>query len=1171
MCKSVEELIEEVEIKYKEALVEYEDNCILLERYDDKFLDSDNNIFNYDEHSILMELIDRYRVIKNQRYNRKYEDAEEKLQTLQKDIDEHFKNINRRKMQIGHRKDSEKLSSEMYFINDFKNRLRLTIKLIHDGLIPFENYVKYCNEMGLDLCEDKDYTLFLVNKCLLLNHTTMFNDECSKILDKLTKRIEGRKAYSNELLFCVGTLTMQYRLYKNAEVIFKQLIEKLDNKIALNQADTNEKYMYFSAYMMLISSYEYSGEYNQALMTLIGEISQKEPIELCKSLITKIEEILKENNYYGIDELCFSSNDKNRRQKIIYILRQIVVNNNPFESNIAKFAYLNGNIFYEITKEDNKLRKNHIKDLYKKKNENRLEVINRVYEKYCQTPEKNKPLHDFLHLLAHCINEEAVLVIHRQYPSEEEIYKSLITLARALMLLVSEDEETYRGAHAFKTCFATVYAEAGEFHIASRSISEIVTDDQYSKMDVVSKAEIDFFYYLLPRIDDINNGNPINYSVEGDQHYNHYLNCCYRNFDFDAISHILLLSFEYQVAVMLQNGDLISIAKELKKRKCGVGDELLEEKYRNVVNIKNLDAHNIWLKNERNKVKYMFQFLKLYFDWDEKSRTVRSPRIYEIAYQYLKVSNSFGQNPDTVDIPYIDFDDTKSSIERIQKLFREAKEENGLIAIDNVKLVLSDSINILLEPDSMSAYFVYDGNQHDKLTEDVDPDYARIRYFSSESEAIKEFFLMSTFMKIKEDFTNPSKIFIMTPVNNAEPCKFFVQNSHHFIKYNYENEVDSEYDFDDVNSQYSLSLIRPSLLSKDWLVRLNYASINWVWALTFIIKDDKSRDTKYTIYYRNKQPMSSIIYNRKKCEDGLNDLYKEPLIRHERKCNALRKCHVWKIEEINHSNLKKIFSSFPEITWEENINNYEQGKLLIWRAVHEQRTVWRIIFTKNEEKIDDMMMALCNFGQEIPFIKRKETIIQEWPMPYDALGGNKPYMFICHLGKEDDFVKEELNSFFESNGIRYWYDHEMILGDEWLSKVKKIIDKDNCVGCIMLVTKQEFFESLSINYELAEIEKKKIRNPNFSIICIIYNCYSENELNEMVRKAYGQGDYSRQDAYRTCIKVIGIGNSQYLKVYLNEVKGDTLNEYHLNEIRSGRKSGAVLELCKTLCVIKEEI
>ena len=403
MCGSIAELIGQVEIEYEKALSEYEDSGILLQRHDDKFLDSDNNIFN-DEHKILMELIDRYRIIKNQRYNRNYEEAEKQLLALKNDVDEHFKSINRRMRQIGYGEDKEKLSSERYFINDFQNHLKLTIKLIRTGLIPFENYVKHCDEMGVDLCEDKDYTLFLVNKCLLLNHAMMFNDECVRILDKLTKRVKGRKEYSNDLLFCVGTLTIQYRLYKNAEVIFMQLISKLENKIITNHADNNEKYMYFSSYMMLISSYEYSGEYNKALTTLIGGTNKNTPIDICKSWLEKISGILSDKNY-KIDDLCFASDDKSKRKKIINILRELVVNNNPFESEIAKFSYLNGDVFYDITKKFNESKKTHIHDLYRKKNEARVDVINRVCEKYCEKPEKNKPLHDFLHLLAHCINE----------------------------------------------------------------------------------------------------------------------------------------------------------------------------------------------------------------------------------------------------------------------------------------------------------------------------------------------------------------------------------------------------------------------------------------------------------------------------------------------------------------------------------------------------------------------------------------------------------------------------------------------------------------------------------------------------------------------------------------------------------------------------------------------
>lgn len=1168
MHKSITELIDWVEVEYRNALSEYENKCILLERHDDKFLDSDNNIFTYEQHSILMGLIDRYRAIKNQRHNRNYEDVKDQLLILKKDVNEYFINVYHRMMQIDMGEAYEKLSSERYFINDFQNRLDLTIKLICNCLIPFEKYVNQCEEDGSDLCEDEDYTLFLVNKCLILNHTSLFNDECVRILNKITKKLEGRKAYSSALLFRVGTLNMQHRLYDNAEVIFKQLITKLYHKVA-NEANVNEKYMYFSAYIMLISSYEYSGKYDKALLTLIGGTSANDSLKICNELINKITSAIR-SEVNSIDALCFVSNDKVKREKIVQILRETIVYRNPFDSEIAKFAYDNGEVFLELTKKENCRQRDNINKLYKEKNEDRTDVINRVCEKYSETEEKNKPLHDFLHLLAHCINEEAVLVIYRQYPAEEELYHKLIILARAIMLLVSEDEETYKGAHSFKTCFATVYAETGEFHLASRSISEIVMNPQYSKMDVTSKAEIDFFYYLLPRIDSISNGNLINYSIEGDQHYNHYLNCCYRKFDFDAISHISLLSFEYQIAVMLQNGDLASIAKEFNSHTNKSGDGSLEAKYRHVINIRNLDVHNIWLRNERNKVKYIFQFLKLYFASNDKGKTVRSPRIYEVAYQYLKISKSYGQDPESVKSLYIDFDDVENAIQVMQELFGEVKRENHSLAIDNIKLVISDYAEEPVEFDSMSAYFVFNTQKKQSYLED-DPEFARIRFFDSQSAALKEFFLMSTLMKIKEDFINPSRIFIMTPINNAEPCKFLVTDDYNLIHQNYESSIDSEYDFNDVNTQYSLSLIRPSKLSKDWLTRLNYASRDWVWALTFAIKNDKSRNTQYTVYYPDKQPISSIIYNCERCKNKLNSLYKNFNIRHGGNCGSLRKCHVWRINKIDKPDVKQLFASFPEIAWVEDIRKYGNGELLLWKSEQDQTVIWRIVFIKSDQCIDSTMMALCNYGQEVPFEKRKKEILQEWPAPYDIFNGTKPFVFICHLGKEDNFVREELNSFFESGGVRYWYDHEMILGEDWLKKVKNVINKNNCVGCIMLVTKQEFFESVSINREFAELAEKKRKNPDFSIVPVIYNCYGESELNEMVRRAYGQGSYLHQESYKICIDLIGIGHSEFLKVYLNDVKGNTLQEYRMNELDDGRKSGAILELCKTLNVIKEEL
>ena len=160
----------------------------------------------------------------------------------------------------------------------------------------------------------------------------------------------------------------------------------------------------------------------------------------------------------------------------------------PFHSEISAFAYQNNHVFKQMSKAHNKEVCSHIKHLHNERELKRGNDIKKVCERYLEPEESNKSLHDYLHLLAHCINEEAVLVIRRESPREEKLYRQLVVLARAIMLLVSEDTETYSGANSFKTCFATVYAEAGEFHVASKSISDIISMPEYNRMDIASKA-----------------------------------------------------------------------------------------------------------------------------------------------------------------------------------------------------------------------------------------------------------------------------------------------------------------------------------------------------------------------------------------------------------------------------------------------------------------------------------------------------------------------------------------------------------------------------------------------------------------------------------------------------------------------------------------------------------
>lgn len=1204
--KSIQDVILGIECEYQKSIQEYRDQCILQERHNTEFLNSDKNIFNSIDHPILMELINDYREIKKGLFNRNYKQAQDLLVSLKDRVKEHYIGINRRAGQIEDRDAVSNFKSEMYFLTDFIFRLEMTIELIGNCLVPLEDYAADRAKAGFEISQDEDYELFLVNKCLVLYRTALFDDECIEILEKLTKRLCGRKFYSKHMLFRVGTLNIQYRLYEHAERIFGQLIEKLRNEASSSTWDNEEKRIFFSSYMMLVSSYEYSGQYNKALATLIGEPLDEDPLQLCKHLIEKVINTLSKAEK-SINDLVFASNDEESRQRVVGLLRRILITNtenNLFNGEIAQFAYANGEIFYRITQKENNEITKYIQNLYRAKGETRDDITEKAVQKHIQSEEKNKPLHDYLHLLAHCLNEEAVLILKRRYPDDKDIYRNLIILSRAIMLLVAEDEETYIGAHAFKTCLATVYAEAGEFHLASQNISEIIQDpEQYSGMDVVSKAEIDFFYYLLPRINAISSTNPISNSY-ADKYYNHYLNCCYRNFDFDAISHISLLSFEYRLAILLQSGDLARISEEFYEQ-VSADENNLEDNYNAVINIKNLDAHNIWLKNERHKVRYIYEFLKLYLQHDKDGNSLRSPRLYEMAYQYLKINHCFGQDTEISEIQYIDFDCPQNAIKLMTELFDGARlsgecadcvkgGQNIELTIGNVKLILADHWINKKDLDRTSLYFIFNGvicdsvadedtAKHHSLSDELNKDIflERIQFFDTPSKAIKEFFLLCTFMMIRADFVNPSRIFIMTPVNNAEPCKFPILDDLSLIHQNYDSNAETA-NFESLNAQYALSLNRSPFLCKKWLARLVHTSNTWLWALTFVLEDGNPNDMQYTIYFPDKQSTTAKLYHRAQCENILNHIFRPQRIIHTknkkqyRACNADPPlCHIWKTERILDAKFKELFKSFPEIAWKQYAERHPNGSLLFWKKNESNRyVVWRIVLTNNSRaEKDAIMQTICNEGLEYPFVKRNPDSAQEWPIPYDALQKNEPFLFICHLGKTDDVVKFELNSFFEAERIRYWYDHEMILGDDWLKMIRTIISKDTCVGCIMLITCQEFFESESINREFEELIQKKHEKSQFAIVPVVYNCYRSDDLLKMAKKAYEMEKVSLSQ-HQICLELLGLsphktkGNQT---IFLNDLKGGSLQEYTDNEKDKGRRTGAILHMCNELNVIKEKL
>ena len=1211
--KKIINFIDEVEKEYNAALKEYKDSCLRGEfEGQGKYVDSHNNIFSYEDstHQILMECIDEYQRIKNRSYSRDYADASNDLENLYQRVINHRKGIAGRRNQTKG-PISEKISGEKAFIDDFRRKLRLSKTLIDNCLMKIEDYITCFENDTSDICEDKDFILLRLNKCIILNETNMFAEECIGMLNKLTQKIHGRDYYSDELLFRTGTLNMSYRLYTNAEALFEQFIDGSKSRNMANE-DDEYKNMLFSSYMMLASCYEYSGEYSKSLAILMGIDTSTIAETICEDIIKQFEINLANDNKRILD-LSFAADDNEKKKAVIKMIKNIIGRDSFLSGCVADFAYHNGDVYTRMSELENQKIISEIDSVYNSvinsinsdgdtqfRNErlNKVENKDAIIRKHLKPKGSNKLLHDYLHIFAHCLNEVAVLVIGQK---NIELYRKIIILARAIMLYVSDDDEIYAAAHSFKSCFATVYAEAGEFGIARNIITEIIHDKQYEKMDAASKAELDFFYYLIPRIDEISNST-ITFSFNNSRNYDdHYLSCCYRTFDFDAIAHYALLSFEYRIAKILQVGDLADISAEFDKI---TNDSSIVNAYHKAIRINNLEGHNVWLKNERNKLKYMYQFLKLFLKVGENGMISYEPQLFETAYMFLSINSATGKNIDDNYIPYLKFDDIEETIIEIKRMFRvDNLDEKNILLISNLCLIISDKTieikygvrndnqqndnqqtvqliihningsNRAITLDEDIAYFVF-SPQRIANSNNLKNEY-NVRFFDNVEDALRAFFLFATFCTIKNDFANPSRIFIMTPVNNAEPCKFTVFDNDKLVKNGYKKQkltnMDSWSNFTLLNEQYSLSIQHPTFLSRDWLHRLNVVTKDWVWSLSFVLKgnqiEGKNSYIRYNVYYPNKASVSSIINNVVACKKALGKLYSRSKKPHQKICcGDIRRCRVCKKNIADNAELiGQLMHSFPEIKWEDYYAREINGRLFLWTYDNSSESVWRITYVSDcHNKEDEIMQAICKKGNDNPFADKEKYSPIDWPTPDDySLTNAPPFVFISHIGKSDEIVKRELATFFVNNRVRYWYDHERYAGD-WSDKVLSVINYTNCVGCVLLITSQDYFKSKSVNSELKALLEKKKKNDLFLVIPIVYNCYGVDDLKDTIRSAYR----STVDE-GICEELLGVDNSNALIMYLNEISGSSLEEYKRHENDVGRTQGTLMFNLRNIKTIRE--
>ena len=1190
---SVSELIKAIDQSFIDVVKDYRLACIRNEFYGDDFKDSEVDIFISNRYPYLMKLIDDYREIKDTPYSCEYTDAIEKINELKRNAHDFRITIDRRRRQV---KDSERnaLTSISFFLSELYDRLQFEIDIITKCLNPFSEYVNELNDNGMTINEDPDYILYYINKCVILSHTNFFKDDCVNGLINLNKRVIETTAYKSEMLFRLGTLDFNFHFYDEAKIILKRAIEQIEMEIK-EQDDDEKRYMLFSSYLMYVTSYEFSGDYIGALSILFG----LEPDNKTKTGIIDIDDIIKtfENALSqrgcSLKDLLFSTTNENEKRAVIALLNDIFVTN-IFKGRMAEFAYKNGYVFRKLIEKGNASFEEELEFVKDNGFDNdrhtpsQADII-RVHEHFNQCVEDNKPMHDYLHILSHCLNEEATAILANDKVGYNGKACDLMIIARALMLYVSENQAYYKNASLYKTCYATVFAEAGDFSIANASLQEF-QKKAYSNLGVDSKAEINFYYYLISRIDSINNGKATYVDDENDESYIRFLNCCYRNFDFDAIAHMSLLSVEYYIATILQQHNLADLKRIVRD------DKFFTDRIKNKIKGIGKSGHNIWLSNERRKVNYMYQFLRLFLSTSDK-KFARTPQIYEIASKYLYYSNinTIVESERSERIPYIDYTDEinlKNSMESILDNYsyyeKKGSEYNYLSAGNCVFVSLKkydDECYKKLgeEINSNQGLFFVHADVHrsqeikEKLSYICNGEEMRIRFFNDDIGALREFFLFCVFERIKNDFVSPNGLFVMTPVHNAEPCKYQVTDFGNLLSEVYEKIGLSQFDEEEVDSQaqYEPSGVNRRVLSKGWIRRLEPHKEKIIWA-AMLMKKQNSYESRYiySFCFRGDELKTAVLLNPKECYESLGLLWTNKPVLHQNKCNSTTARCKNNLFDINATGktgkrLQTLFLSMPELQWKKTQEEYPNGTLIIWKHVSVPYTIWRLVVVDVEKNVlkkdsdkNSIPTIICNKGNDEPFQTTRINNVDNWPVPYD-ISKNDRFVFISHLATASDIIKKELNECLEENNVRYWYDSELIVTEIWKEKIGGIIDSPNCVGAILFITDGMFFKSESIGFELEKFKKKKDRTQDFKVIPIVYNCRSEKDLEESYQLGYNN-IYDREEVR----KLLGIGNKDRKKIFLNTWNGENLSEYLEREKNSeGKREGALVSALSSLGVL----
>lgn len=1202
---NLHECIEFFKNKFNDIQEKYNIAKFELEFEDAKYKEDENNIFGDIRFKKLSEFIETeaqlYRVD-----NFHYSEIKNIIDNLIININKWSNNLRYRKIQ-GITEARRVYNSEKYYLRDMEIRLHYFSSIL-ECLIGMEEVEDSMPAQGREISTDSEYEVFLLNKCILLNQVSYCRKKCTTMLLELNKRINNSNRFNSEFLYKIGELNFELQNYNDAQLFLGRAIKKLeiesnDDKIMGRENDIVND-MLFSAYQLQVLGYEFCGFYDKAIYLLVENDSsflnwdKKAGFECAKRVVDIFDKKL--NKVGGVKALAYSSdNTDTAKQKRIDIISWIddIISDNLFQSPIFNYVQKETNqIVFErlVDYENDKLRQRI--SLCKKGNDAKK---NSVYNTNKLLKENNNILYEYIHILAHCLNEYGVTCFRKYNNSvkdcsrnDEVFIQNLILLGRALMLYVSEKLSIY------KTCYATTYAEAGDFGIAKNELESVLNSEKYKGADVTTKAEIIFFTYLINSLDKIERGNYRQFWKK-DELYDRYLNYCYRSFDYDAIAHMKVYDFRHSMASIMQHRDLREMAHHFyvfSENKDNTG-KTPYEKFISEVYFQNTNRR---LKCEYEKVKYMYHFLQSLFErfkedyqYNTNKDSMNTVKILDYALKYMHNHNFLLDESIDERIDYIDSSDLKS----VKKIFPNVDiKTNGIISEFCEMVILGSESEKkefieglpFIQKDKSSKMFFVICEDYSLLRNELRKDkrikmnnIKNMRFFETIEKGLNEFVILNTFFNIKSDFNDTKNIFILTPIGTAQSCKYRVGN-------------DIELIVDAFNPQYKVDLDQPRNIltqysavaerfwnEEPWERKLNDPRLAKEITLIISLMYDKEGDNTFT-KYRYKYNVSddwkdAVLFLPISLIRMIDDLYDDDTYdrtKEHMECNSPQNnCSVQKVDNIkswnyNEYTFEEIEKSFPEV----NFSDVEY--LLLWYGQMGSFVSWRMVFVKKNSKrknIDKIMQIMCSLGKGPIFTPNTGMIEYKWPEPYEYEKHSDNFLFICHSGNDDDLIKKELNEFFMHNHIPVWYDKDKLVNDRgWKERIQNVIQNKQCVGCVVMITNSRFFGSEAIQFEIlmADAECKRCRavqiagKKNFAIIPIVYGIDDSEEnkskldlLKEMMRNSIS--DLESMTKIEKCI----IPRSDKVITFVN--KNQSLTEYTEKEIKEGR-NGSILKACNEL-------